>query len=529
MRIAINLQRRRFLRNSAAALLTASTGRMSWTEPSAEPPHFKTANQRWQSTYDKALAVLAGNVQVLPHYDAPVLIEGAEYPGVWQECGPLEALIYRHIRPDVARNGHLTFFALQRPDGQLPASNKRSDTGFGQIQMVVPIAATAWELARSTGDEELLQKAYDACSRWDEWLVRYRNTRGTGLVEGFCTYDTGHDNSPRWAGVPNRCPDADARKFPPLPGMPRLCPDLSATVFGARTALAAMARARHKDVEAMHWEESAEHIRQLILNKLFDPEDRLFYDLDAQQKFVRVRSDLLSRVCSEHVLDQKAFEELWQAQLHNPKAFWAPYPLSSIAMDDPSFVRPIPRNSWGGASQALTALRAPRWLEHYGKSAELSFLMNRWCQAIQRDGSFRQQMDPLSGEFTQADKPGYSPAALVMLDFTWRLAGVREETDELEWNLRPAHPATENASFSMLFDKSHSAKLRYHQQGAELQIDERSLGSMSGGVARLVTNKMGTPLRLVGISDSKETVVLRLRTHPARHVTLAPNQRVELS
>jgi hypothetical protein len=110
---------------------------------SARAPEFRTANQRWQAAYDKALMVLAKNVRVLPRYDKPVLIEGADYAGIWQECGPHESLVYRHFRKDVARNSHMTFFALQRPDGQLPANNKVTETGFGQIQMVVPIAATA--------------------------------------------------------------------------------------------------------------------------------------------------------------------------------------------------------------------------------------------------------------------------------------------------------------------------------------------------------------------------------------------------
>jgi hypothetical protein len=93
-------------------------------------------------------------------------------------------------------------------------------------------------------------------------------------------------------------------------------------------------------------------------------------------------------------------------------------------MDDPTFVRPIPRNSWGGATQALTALRAPRWMAHYGKQAELDHLMRQWCEAIKRHGEFRQQMDPLTGEFTQPDPGGYSPAALVFLSFAQRL-GIR--------------------------------------------------------------------------------------------------------
>jgi hypothetical protein len=358
--------------------------------------------------------------------------------------------------------------------------------------------------------------------------MRYRNTRGTGLVEGFCTYDTGHDNSPRWAGMPNQCPEKDARICPSVPGLPRLCPDLSATVYGARVALAAMAKALGRGADADRWAESAESIRQLILAKLYVPEDAAFYDLDALGHFVRVRSDILSRVCGEHVIDRKTFDSLWERQINNPKAFWAPYPLPSIALDDPAFVRPIPRNSWGGASQALTALRAPRWFEFYGKAAELSFLMGRWCEAIQRDMTFRQQMDPMTGEFTQADMPNYSPVSLDMMDFTWRLAGVREDRDRLEWNVRPGHAASQAAHFSMHFDKSHTATMAYDEKGAVLHLDGRGLGRIESGVARLITDKQGRPKLLTGISEAVETVSIRLGSRPTKRVVLRPNQELQL-
>ena len=399
-------------------------------------PKFPDADPKWAQTWDAALDVLAANMRVVPKYDKPMLMEGAVYPGAWMECGPNEGLVYADLRKfvtkvdpvAVARANHMAFFALQREDGQIPSSIKLSgEVGFGQIQMVVPIAATAWELSQMVKDEELLTTAYTACGKWDAWLRQYRDTRRTGLVEGFCTYDTGHDNSPRWAGVPNRCPDSDARKFPPGVGVPRLCPDLSATTYGGRVALAAMARALGKKSEAARWDEDAEEIRRLILDKLYSPEDAAFYDLDIAGKFVKVRSDAMSRVMGEHVLklsnagDKKIFDAVWTRQLHNPKAFWAPFPLTSVAMDDPAFVRPIPRNSWGGATQALTALRAPRWMEHYGKGAELRVLMHAWVEAISRHNEFRQQMDPWTGDFTRADASGYSPAALVYLDFIRRL------------------------------------------------------------------------------------------------------------
>ncbi len=438
--------RRTFLSTAAAATTGALLSPMMeiFSEQAPVPsgalvPKFPTSDPAWLNTWNAAIAVLHENVRSVPGYSRPVLFEGSTYQGIWQECGPHESLVYATLRkfvPEadhaidpltIARNSHAAFFSLQREDGQLPASVKMSENGYGQIQMVVPIAATAWELSQLLRDEEFLATAYSSCSRWDAWLRRYRDTRKTGLVEGFCIYDTGHDNSPRWKGIPNRCPDADARKCPPLPSMPRLCPDLSATVYGARVALAEMALALGKKAEAQRWREDAEAIRRLIIDRLFSPEDAAFFDLDAENKFVRVRSDVISRVLGEHVLkledrhDRKIFAAVWERQLHNPQAFWGRYPLTSIAQDDPAFVRPIPRNSWGGASQALTALRTLRWMNFYGKDEALKFLMGKWCEAILRNHEFCQQLDPQTGVFTQPDPGGYSPAALVFLEFARRL------------------------------------------------------------------------------------------------------------
>ncbi len=510
-----------------AGLASAGAAGAAGAEAASGAPSFRTADARWQGAYDRALQVLAGNVQVLPKWDRPVLVEGSDYHGVWMECGPHEALVYRKFRPDVARSSHLGFFALQKPDGQIPYSIKAAGVGFGQIQMVVPIAATAWELARASGDDELLRTAYAACSRWDDWLMRWRDTRGTGLTEGFCTWDTGHDNSPRWAGMPNTCPNGDAKQRPPVPGLPRLCPDLSATTYGARVALAAMAGALGRRAEADRWREQAERIRGLILSKLYVPEDAAFYDLDAQNQFVKIDCDVLSRICGEHVVDQALFDTLWRRQLHDPKRFWAPYPLPSVALDDPKFVRPIPPNSWGGASQALTALRAGRWMDHYGRAAEFAEMMERWCEAIQRDPSYRQQIDPLTGAFTDGDSPNYSPAALVMVDFTWRLAGVCEEADRLVWTVRPGHPAAREAEFAVGTDAGPTARLRYDARGAELTLGQRRIARIEG-TARLVTDKAGMPLYLTGISEAEQTVRLALPGRRPRRVVLKANGRVAI-
>jgi hypothetical protein len=426
------MKRRNFLQTTLGAGAAAAVAG-TWA---------REIHDAWLRTGQMALETLAGNVRRVPHFDRPVLFEGSVYSGTWLECGPHESLSYaqlsQFVKPiestpapiEVAKNTHSAFFTLQREDGQLPASVKLSGMSWGQIQMVVPIAATAWEVSQIAQDESFLSEAYDACSRWDAWLRRYRDTRGTGLIEAFCTFDTGQDNSPRWAGVSDECPEHDAKRFFPGQSVPRLCPELSASVFGGRLALSAMARALGKESEAHIWMEDAQHIRSLIVDRLWCEEDASFYDVDPEGDFVRIRSVANCRVLGEHVLqlnvprERRMFNALWERQLHNPKAYWTKYPLPSIALDDPKFVRPIPRNSWGGASQALTALRTLRWMEHYGKTRELQRLMAAWCEAIVRAGSFCQQMDPETGVFTQPDPGGYSPSALVFLHFARRLGRI---------------------------------------------------------------------------------------------------------
>ncbi len=523
------MNRRDFAVRGALAAGWAAAARPGlFAEEERTERHFRTDDGRLMGVYQAAVAAVRGNVLRLPPWPQPVLAEGSVYKGVWLESGPQEGEVYAAVGPEAARsaarNNHLIFFALQRPDGQLPYSVKSTGPGYGQIQMVVPIAATAWELAQRWGDEELLTKAYAACGRWDAWLMRYRNTRGTGLCEGFCTFDTGMDNSPRWRGVPNQCPDGDARRCPEGAGLPRLCPDLSATVYGGRVALAAMAQALGKPGEADRWTEAAERIRKLIMERLYDARDGAFYDLDAENRFVRVRSTATLRVLGEHVADAELFEAVWEKQVHNPKAFWAPYPFPSEALDDPSFVRPIPRNSWGGAAQALTALRAPRWMERYGKPAELARLMQRWVEAVSREGAFRQQMDPVSGAFTRDDPGGYSPAALAMCEFVWRLSGVRESGDLVEWNVRPPGPGRSEFAATV---RGVGAELRYGGASAELRVAGRRVAQV-GGVVRLRTTRDGEMREAVGIAEEPSRVVLRAGGKAERAFMIAANERVPL-
>ena len=446
---------------------------------------FHCENPRWQRRYEQALEGLAANVRLLPCYPRPVLQEGGMYQGIWLECGPHEGALYGEYDPQIARNNHEIFWDLAREDGFIPPFI-RETPGDGQLQTVVPLAQTALECAQKLGQESLLARGYEACARYDAWLGQYRDNRGTGLVELHCEWDSGHDNSPRHAGLKQHCPGYDARQRDSLPELPLLAPDLSATKYLGRVALAQMARLLGRAGEEAMWLERAEALRQQILRLTFDADTGFFYDVDAQGRFVRVKGDAGLRVLMCRVPDEALFAQILSAHVLNPAEFWTPYPLASIAADEPGFNPGSAENSWGGASQALEALRAPLWLEFYQRFDVLEEIMRRWLEALMACDAFRQQMNPFNGAFNTTER--YSPSMLVLTDFIARRHGVKYAENGILWGTASV-PQSAAHSFETRIG-GHRYRLEHQNGASRLWVDGR-LAAVAQGAGRVLTDWQG--------------------------------------
>lgn len=495
---------------------------------------FKTDHHQMSYKYQSAVEGLKSNV-CKPflvegnQLNMPVLIEGSVYRGVWLECGPLEGLIYGSLYDiEVAEANHNIFFDFQREDGYLPCWFINGKVGKGQIQMVVPIAKTAFELYKQTRNAAFLEKAYRACKKWDEWLLKYRDPRGLNLCELFCEFDTGHDNSSRFyqlcKGSYHACPEDDARICHDAGTLPWLAPDLSATLYGGRTALAAMALEMGYKAEAEYWLEKAELTRSAILAFLFDPESMCFFDLDCNYRFVRIVGDALSRVLCEHVIDQSLFEQIFKRHIINPYGFWTPYPMPSVAVSDPLFNQHPQYNSWGGPVQALTALRAPRWFEYYNKPSELTHMMKQWLKALVGSTDFSQQMNPWTGEFSK-DK-GYSPAMCVMIDYTARLYGIKKVEDKLEWNCRL--PEAAGVSLYELDSGNGRAILKNDKENTLISIENGEKYSVKG-TCRVITSKTGCMESILGTERTDADIeIVRLSDGRKISAKIRPNEKQEI-
>lgn len=392
---------------------------------------FAASGGRLETAYYTALEKLLTCI-VPMNGSGPILQEGGIYLGCWLEStGTINAELLSRLIPSVSETTYLAFAHQQREDGLLPYKLTENGPSFRQIQLVTPLARCVWNHYELHGRGlSFLKTMYQAMSRYDDWIARYRNTRGTGCVEAFSTFDTGHDLSPRFWHVPDTPYRNDAAAFhPDSPVLPFLAPDLTANIYCQRMYLARMAEELGES--GADWRTKAEASLNSLFRYCYDEDDQFFYDRDRNDELVRVQSDVLLRVMACEVGDDELFGNMLRRYLLNTGKFFAKYPFTSIAMDDPRFDPSSAYNSWGGPSNFLSLIRAPHAFEHHHRYVELTWVLQPILSALSKAKRFPQTLSPWTGAegFTEA----YSPSILCLLDYVERLCGIMPIGSDQLW------------------------------------------------------------------------------------------------
>lgn len=481
--------------------------------------------ERWHEALTELAACIAPD---LDGRDA--LREGGGYPGAWIEStGSISADVVRRWAPRVATSTLISFAEHQRDDGLLPYKITADGPAFSQIQIVTPFARVVWRHHLATGrDRGFLRTMYDAMVRNDDWLARYRDTRGTGAVEAFCTYDTGHDLSPRFWFAAERGYRSDARYCDPgSPTLPYIAPDLTANVACQRFYLAKIAGELGED--AGPWRDAARRSLDALWAQCFDQEDGFFYDLDRRARRVRVQSDVLLRVLACEVGDEEFFVDCLRRYLLNTRKFLAHYGFTSIAMDDPRFDHDASRNSWGGPVNFLALLRAPDAFEQHGHPAELAAASEPVLAALATADRFPQCLDPWSGDAGFAQ--GYSPSMLWLLDAVERWFGILQTPEGDVWfsGLSPTRLGLDAAASAVAVSRTTDTgawELTADDERVEVHRDGAAVFSFPRGW-RVVTDRHGVVRGAVNLASAPVAGDLVIDGR-ALALELAPNERVEL-
>lgn len=469
-----------------------------WTEG----VRFAASSSAMEAQYYRAVWELAACIRPAAG-EAAVLHEGGVYLGCWLEStGTINAELLSRFMPRIAEATFTAFATHQRPDGLLPYKLTAEGPAFAQIQLVTPPARSVWNHYALNGrDRGFLRRMYAALARYDAWLGEWRDTRGTGGVEAFCTYDTGHDLSPRFWHIPDSPHGNDPKAYrADNPLLPLVAPDLTATVACQRAYLARMAEELGEPTDG--WREKAAASEAALFAHCYDPDDHFFYDLDRADRHVRVQSDVLLRVLACEIGDDRFFATALERYLLNTRKFFAKYPFTSIALDDPRYDPAYDYNSWAGPSNFLSLIRAPHAFELHHRHVELTWAMYPTLAALFKASRFAQALHPFTGRegFTEF----YSPAILCLLDFVERLCGILPRPDGTMWftGLVPYSVEHRDAAHATAYGRTVDGSEFELLNAAEATValrDGQLLFRCPKGI-RVVTDRAGDVLSIIGMS-----------------------------
>jgi len=218
---------------------------------------------------------------------------------------------------------------------------------------------------------------------------------------------------------------------------------------------------------------------------------------------VRIQSDVLLRVMAWEVGEREFFDTILRRYLLNTRKFFARFPFTSIALDDPRFNPISSYNSWAGPSNFLSLIRAPHAFEHHHRYVELTWVLYPILAALNRATRFPQTLDPWTGQegFTEA----YSPSILCLLDYIERLCGIMPQPNGELWftGLVPydidmgeevagetAYSRTVNGVAYELFNT---------KSGSEICRNGETMMTFPRGI-RVVTDQRGGLVSIIGMS-----------------------------
>ena len=476
--------------------------------------------------------------------DKTILREGSDYDGVWLETQPMGGEMYAGRNAAVGLNNQLIFMENQRRSGRLPGMIKYGEPFLMQVSydwlqgFCFPIPAL--RMYYLTGkDRGYLLRLYECLRDYDSYLWKYRDSDHDGCLESWCTWDTGEDNSQRFTNVGVKDGGFGGETPPRNCGrLPFASMDVMSYSYAARDGLARCS-ALLENGEETQWRRMAEQVRTKIRKYLWVDSRNACFDRDCDHQIMDVLLHNNLRCMYYGSFYQDMADRFIRYHLLNPKEFWTPVPLPSIAVNDPCF-RNIDFNNWGGQPEGLTWQRAIDALENYGHVAEVRLLGKKWLHLLAETGRLVQQYDPFSGrpcrtraegaslegeqdryrEVSTLEADGYGPTILAAMEYLTRLGGVDISMDSVTWSAVSDWP---NSRYVQKIGE-HSYRLETDHKWMKAYLDGKSLFNCSRGAA-VTTDLDGKIQKIYGIDDRVREICLEEDGRRWK-TTLHPNEEL---
>jgi hypothetical protein len=314
----------------------------NWKHFYASCPSFKSDNAFFTAYFDYRLFglrmnALPGGAPCIPF---PAVCEGPGYfraPITYSaQCHILESRWLPSC--DIAQGSLLNFIANQQEDGRYigylgPVSLPGEffyHANWGRIL----------ELDHLHPDPSFLRKAKDSLTLYVAFFNSNRDPEGSGLYDILNHYETGQEYMHRYVAVEKSADEKHWGDVFRLKGI-----DVSVYMYQIMQTLSEISEKLGETEEAETWRLASQKTGNAILEKMWDPEEEMFFDINPQDGR---RTGVKAAVCFYPYLTElveKSHLNGLKRHLLNPEEFWTPFPVPSSSVDDAFY---NPDGEWKG-------------------------------------------------------------------------------------------------------------------------------------------------------------------------------------
>lgn len=409
-----------------AALLMAAAGR--WTDwftrlPAVRGSDLELVRYAWW--------VLASNIVQLdthPGIDA-VVPSKQGYVAAWQWDSYFISIGLRHGDAELAADQLRLFFAEQATDGGLPdvvhdhgtlacvgdippgdlatlgRIHGADSPMITQADMPItkpPLAALAARAVDAVAGTSLQSELKDGLDRLHEWW--FARPTPDGLPGYEHVYSSGLDDSPLFDD-----------------GGPVFAPDLPSYLVVALDAMADLAEHAGDAAAAAGHRALADKTAAQLVDRRFDPELGRFVALTPSGRRTTVTPFALMPLLTGRL--PEPVKAALAAQLADPAALGAPFPLPTVGFSEPEFHQ---NRMWRGPVWLNVNWLVVQGLLRSGLEAEATALAEQTVEMVVGSGGLHEYWNPLTGRRAAGATTGFGWSAALFIDLAVWLAH-REE------------------------------------------------------------------------------------------------------
>ena len=369
------------------------------------------------------------------------------YPFQWFWDSCFHAIALTHVNVEWAKQELETLMLGAQPNGfiphqilwekdRYPEAAARQSEKFGErytsSSIQPPVLATAIErVYRASGDRAFLARVLPAACAFYRWLAAERDPDGDGLIAIIQPDESGVDASPKFDPLMDFPKDNDDlvrwidklyRRYQPLRFRDRAIlaldlfqvEELTVNTFYI-LGLQALARLCAGN-DAAEFAARAERVQNALIDRCYDEQAGAFFDLaGTAERPLRTLTITSLMPLALPTLPAPIVDRL-VAHVENEDEFALPYPVPSVAANEPSFMPGFAHGFiWRGPSWINSNWLVCEGLRAHGREALREQIVDATCGLVIASG-FREYYNPFTAEGYGSRDHSWSAIVVDMFD-----------------------------------------------------------------------------------------------------------------